>query len=86
MKQEKLSKATKKAMELPLEFTQTILEKTKKVRTPSPKADKLGRTIGVGIGAVLILAGAVWLFIGKLPLAIGTAAAGGVTILSNTKR
>lgn len=83
MKQDKLSEITKKAIETPLEFTQTLLEKTEKVRTPSPRVDKIGRTIGAYIGIGLLLTGAVQLFVGKLPWAIGTASVGGVAILSN---
>ena len=83
MKQDKLSEVTRKAIETPLEFTQTLLEKTEKVRTPSPRVDKIGRTIGACIGIGLLLTGAVQLFVGKIPWGIGTASAGGVTILSN---
>ncbi|WMJ86834.1 hypothetical protein [Anaerocolumna sp. MB42-C2] len=83
MKQDKLFKVTRKAIERPLEFTQTLLEKTEKVRTPSPRVDKIGRTIGAYIGIGLLLTGAFQLFVGKIPWAIGTASAGGVTILSN---
>ncbi len=83
MKQDKLSEITRKAIETPLEFTQILLEKTEKVRTPSPRVDKIGRTIGTYIGIGLLLTGAVHLFVGKLPWAIGTASAGGVTIISN---
>jgi hypothetical protein len=83
MKQNKLTEVTRKAIETPLEFTQILLEKTEKVRTPSPRVDKIGRTIGAYIGIGLLLAGAVQLFVGKIPWAIGTASAGGVTIISN---
>lgn len=83
MKQDKLSEVTRKAIETPLEFTQTLLEKTEKVRTPSPRVDKIGRTIGAYIGIGLLLTGAVELFVGKIPWAIGTASAGAVTIISN---
>jgi hypothetical protein len=83
MKQDKLSEVTKKAIETPIEFTQTLLEKTEKVRTPSPRVDKIGRTIGFYIGVGLLLTGAVQLVVGKIPWAIGTASAGGITIISN---
>jgi hypothetical protein len=83
MKQDKLSEVTRKAIETPFEFTQRLLEKTEKVRTPSPRVDKIGRTIGAYIGIGLLLTGAVQLFVGKIPWAIGIASAGGVTIISN---
>jgi hypothetical protein len=83
MKQDKLSEVTRKVIEIPLEFTQTLLEKTEKVRTPSPRVDKIGRTIGTYIGIGLLLTGAVQLFVGKISWAIGTSSAGGVTIISN---
>lgn len=83
MKPDKLSEITRKAIETPLEFTQTLLEKTEKVRTPSPRVNKIGQTIGTYIGIGLLLAGTVQLFVGILPWAIGTASVGGVTILSN---
>ncbi len=83
MKQDKLSEVTRKAIETPLEFTQTLLEKAEKVRTPSPRVDKIGRTVGAYIGIGLLLTGTVQLFVGKIPWAIGTAVAGGVTIISN---
>lgn len=83
MKQTKLSEVTRKAIEIPLEFTQTLLEKTEKVRTPSRKVDKIGRTIGACIGIGLLLTGVVQLFVGNIPWAIGTASIGGVTIISN---
>lgn len=83
MKQNSLSEVTRKAIETPLGFTQTLLEKTEKVRIPSPRVDKIGRTIGAFMGIGLLLTGAAQLFVGKIPWAIGTATAGGVTILSN---
>lgn len=83
MKQDKISEVTRRAIEIPLEYTQTLLEKTEKVRTPSPRVDKIGRTIGAYIGIGLLLTGAVQLYVGKIPWAIGTASAGGVTIISN---
>lgn len=83
MKQDKLSETTKRAVEIPLEFTQTVLEKTKKVRTPSLKVDKIGRTIGTGISIGLLLIGVIQLVVGKLPWAIGTSFAGIITIISN---
>lgn len=83
MKQAKLSEATRKAIEIPLEFTQTLLEKTEKVKMPSSKIDKIGRTIGACIGIGLLLTAAVQLFAGNIPWAIGTASIGGATIISN---
>ena len=85
MKQDKLYEVTRKAIETPLEFTQILLEKTEKVRTPSPRVDKIGRTIGAYIGIGLLMTGAVQLFVGNIPWGIGTASAGGVTIISNLR-
>lgn len=83
MKQDRSAEITKKAIEIPMKFTKTLLENTEKVRIPSVKVDKIGRTVGVCIGIGLLLTGGVQLFVGRLPWAIGTASAGGITVVSN---
>lgn len=83
MKQDKISEVTRKAIERPLELTNLIMEKTEKVRNPSPKVNKIGRTIGVGMSAILIIAGGVQLVIGRPYWAIGTLSTGMVTFISN---
>lgn len=83
MKQDRVSEITRKAIEIPLEFTQSFMEKTQNVRTPSPKVDKIGRSIGVCAGVVLLLMGGVQLLTGKPSWAIDAWFIGAVTIISN---
>ena len=83
MKQDKISEITRKAIEVPMEFTQSLMEKAERVKTPSPKVDKIGRAIGACTGAVLLLTGSAGLLFGKTLWAIGALSAGAVTILSN---
>ena len=85
--QESTMKAAKKTMELTrsaMEHTQKTLEKTqelsrfaaeksKKLRTPSAKADRIGTAVG----------GAVWMCIGKPAYAAGALIAGAAALLSN---
>lgn len=83
MKQDKLSEITKKAIELPLEFTHTLLENTKKVRKPSPRVDKIGAAIGVVVGGGLLLIGVVQLFTGRPLWTLGTLSIGAFTVASH---
>lgn len=83
MKQDKVFEATRKATELPLEFTRSVMEQSKKLRTPSSAVAKIGTTIGGCVGGGLLLTGAVQLFTGRPLWALGTASAGAVTIISN---
>lgn len=83
MKQDRISEITKKAIEVPMVFTQSLMEKTERVKTPSPRVDKIGRSIGACAGVLLLLAGGVGLIIGKSSWAIGSLSIGAVTILSN---
>lgn len=39
MKQDRISKITRKAIEAPMGFTQSLMEKTERVKTPSPRVD-----------------------------------------------
>lgn len=83
MKHAHLSEITKQAIEKPQKFTQALLEKTEKIKNPSPRVDKIGRTLGTSMGVGLLLISVIQLMAGKLPWAIGTASVGGITILSN---
>lgn len=86
MKQDRISKITKKAIEVPMEFTQSVMEKTERVKNPSPRVDKIGRSIGACAGAVLLLTGSAGLLFGKSMWAVGTLSVGAVTVISNIIR
>lgn len=83
MKQDRISKITRKAIEVPMEFTQSLMEKTERVKTPTPRVDKIGRSIGACVGVVLLLTGSAGLLLGKSSWAIGALSIGTVTVLSN---
>ena len=90
-------KATKKTMELTrsaMEHTQKTLEKTqelsrfaaeksKKLRTLSAKADRIGTAVGGIAGVGLLLGGAVWMCIGKPAYAAGAFIECAAALLSN---
>ena len=94
--QESTMKAAKKPLELTrsamvhkqktLEKTQELsrfaAEKSKKLRTPSAKADRIGTAVGGIAGVGLLLGGAVWMCIGKPAYAAGALIAG-AALLSN---
>lgn len=86
MKQDRISEITKKAVEVPMEYSQSLMEKTERAKTPSPRADKIGRSIGACAGTVLLLAGSAGLLFGKSSWAIGALSIGTVTIISNIIR
>lgn len=83
MNQEKVFEATKKAAERPLEFTHSVVEQSKKLRHPSPKAAKIGTAIGSSIGAGFLVAGTIQILAGKPAWAAGSLSAGVITIASN---
>lgn len=83
MKQDKIFEATRKATEIPLEFTYSVVEQSQKLRTPSPNVAKIGTAIGGSVGVGLLLTGAIQLFTGRSLWALGTASAGVVTVISN---
>ncbi len=83
MKQDKIFEATRKAVETPLIFTNSVREKTKSLRDPSPKIDRLGTALGSCVGVGLVLTGVIQGSSGKPLWALGTMAAGAVTIISN---
>lgn len=83
MKQDKVFEATRKATEIPLEFTRGVMEKSKRLRNPSARAAKIGSAIGGGIDCGLLLAGTVQFVTGRPLLAAGSLSAGAATIVSN---
>lgn len=83
MKQDKIFESTKIAAEAPLEFTRSVVEQSRRLRTPSPKAAKIGTAIGGCVGGGLLLTGTVQLLTGRPLWALGTLSAGTVTVISN---
>lgn len=83
MKQEKIFESARKAVEVSLEFTRSVVEQSKRLRKPSPKVAKIGMAIGGCVGVGLLLTGIVQLFIGRPLWAIGTLSAGTVTVISH---
>lgn len=83
MKQDNVFEATRKATQIPLKFTQSVIEQSKKLRNPSPKVDKIGTAIGSCVGAALLFTGTAQVFSGKSLWALGTITAGAVTIIFN---
>lgn len=76
---EKSQKATDKSMEL----THSMIEKSKKLRTPSKKVDKIGTTISGFVSTGCIGAGVVQIFLGNPLWAIGTVTIGTIALISN---
>lgn len=66
-----------------MELTQSLLEKTERVKTLSTRVDKIGRSIGTCVGGVLFLVGSVGLLFAKSSWAIGALSIGTITMLSN---
>lgn len=83
MKQDKIFESTKKAVEAPLEFTRSVVEQSKRLRTPSPGVAKIGTAIGGCVGGGLLLTGTVQLLTGRPLWALGSLSAGTVTVISN---
>lgn len=83
MKPDKILLKTQKATDKTFEITRLVIEKSENLRTPPPKLDKIGTTIGFCVGMVLCVVGMMQMFIGKPQWAIGSFIAGGVTIISN---
>ena len=76
---ERTQKATAKTSVI----TQSLIEKSKALRTPSPAADKIGTMIGGIASVVFLFGGASQLILGYTLAGIGTAAFGAVALLSN---
>jgi hypothetical protein len=83
MKQDKIFDITKKATEIPLAFTHSVIEESKRLRHLSPKVAKIGTIAGSSIGVGLLLTGMVQLFFDKPLWAAGSLTAGVLTIASN---
>lgn len=65
MKQNSVLESTKKVTEMPLEFTRSVMEQSKRLSNPSPKVAKIGTAVGSTIGAGLLLAGTVQILTSK---------------------
>lgn len=83
MKQDKILEVTRKVTEVPLEMTRSVVEQSKKLRTPSPEAAKIGTAIGGCVGGGLLLTGTIQFFTGRPLWALGTVSAGLAAVLSN---
>lgn len=83
MKQDKIFETTQKAAQIPLEFTKSVIDQSKKIHHPSAKVDKIGTAIGGCAGIGLLVVGAVEVLAGKPLWAVGTLSAGAITIISN---
>jgi Flp pilus assembly protein TadB len=83
MKDDKMFEATRKAVEMPLEFTRSVMEHSKKLRSPTKKVNKIGTVIGICLGIGLLLTGVIQMLIGKPLWALGTFTAGITSIISN---
>lgn len=83
MNQYKIFETTKKINEIPLKYTQSVVEKSKKLRCPSPRAAKIGSIAGTVIGTFLLLIGTIWFNYGKVLFGAGAVLTGLMTIISN---
>ena len=83
MKQNQILENTKKMTDRSLELTQSVIEKSKKLRTPSPKIDKIGTTIGYVASTSLLIGGVIQIIVGKPTWALGSLSAGAIALLSN---
>ena len=63
MKQNQILENTKKMTDRSLELTQSVIEKSKKLRTPSPKIDKIGTTIGYVASTSLLIGGVIQIIV-----------------------
>lgn len=86
MNQDKIHEATKRAIEAPLAFTHSVMEKSKQLSTPSPKVDEIGMKVGRGAGVGLVVIGLILLIVNRPLWAAGSLLAGIVTIVSNILR
>lgn len=83
MNQNKLFETTKNATNKSLNFTNSVIEKSKKFRTPTPKVDKIGTTVGSYIGAGLLLSGIIAILTVRQYWAISLLIVGAITLVSN---
>lgn len=73
---------SKRATEKSNTFTRSIIERSKKLRTPSAKVDKIGREVGEILSIGLILYGTFQMFGGK-PYGVIGMSIGAVSLISN---
>lgn len=83
MNQNKLFETTKNATDKSLNFTNSMIKKSKEFRTPSPKVDKIGTTVGSCIGLGLLLSGIIAMLTVRQSWAIGLLIVGAITLVSN---
>lgn len=83
MKEDKIYEVTRKAVDAPREFTDTLLKQSKKLRDPSSRAFKAGTAAGAVTGAGLLLAGTVQFFSSRHTWGLGLLSAGVITLVSN---
>ena len=83
MKQDQILENTKKMTDKSLEFTQSVVKKSKALRTPSSKIDKIGTTIGYVASTSLLIGGVIQVIVGKPVWALGSFSAGAIALLSN---
>lgn len=83
MKQDNLLNATKKAIEIPLEVTQSVITQSKRLRHPSPKIDRLGTALGYFIGLGMIFFTIISLLLDKPTWAVGSFVTGSISLISN---
>ena len=85
--QEKLKKPIRsnalKASAETAAFTQSLIEKSKTLRTPSPAVDRIGTKISGIVSAGLLVVGAVQFLTSKPLWGLGTVSFGAISLLSN---
>ena len=64
-------------------FTQSLIEKSKTLRTPSPAGDRIGTKISGIVSAGLLVVGAVQFLTSKPLWGLGTVSFGAISLLSN---
>jgi len=83
MREERLFESTGKVTKASLDLRKAMIERSKQLRNPSPKVNKIGSTIGVVAGVILLIIGIVHVMTGNLLWALGAGTAGVTTVVSN---
>lgn len=83
MREERLFESTGKVTKASLDLRKAMIERSKQLRHPSPKVNKIGSTIGVVAGVILLIIGIVHVMTGNLLWALGAGTAGVTTVVSN---
>lgn len=83
MKQDRILDVTRRAVEVPIEITERLLDKTEELLDPSSKASKIGSAISNTVCTGLILLGASQMFVGKSAWGLGNMTVGVISIVSN---